>query len=448
MSKGTVSTWLSGLFLVVATFLLFGHVLVQGDIQSLVAQHEAAQSGTSTALADLRTRMEAIAQHINTPPTILAAESVAPHTKTTPSVDALAALEALEARVNDKAGWPTDIASADAMLAEAKKLAGAAPTLEPALLPRVDAMGWSAYVLRNLLDEADSEGSIEQWLDTIDTAMAVEPPGVSAAVVEAVEQKRNEMSERLDELKRVRVVAEAERLIKEGGTDEAYADADAALVAIQTVPDWQKKASRLLLQIRARALVDHTKTLLASIPDRVSRAQTERSAVTRQLALADLLGIVVSQRQHVLSRMSELKAANDPELPTLPSKLADQSKLIEDKMSHEAKNAEKARVDQDAKALREYQAWALKNIDACDNVIAANTGMRVPGGTIDQNNYKAIARAMRKHLLPISVGHLEPAVGRLYGSVFETGWSVLENSKTWQTWLAQSEALDAKRPPK
>jgi hypothetical protein len=445
MSKGTVSTWLSGLFLVVAAFLLFGHVLVQGDIQSLVAQHEAAQSGTSTALADLRTRMEVMAQQTKASQTTSATESVAPPAKAAPSAEQLAALERLEARVNDTAGWPQNIDDAEAMLAETGKLAGAVPTWANELLLRVDAVRWSSYVFKLLLNaNTDSEERIEQWLDSIDTAMAVEPPGVSPDVVNVVEQKRDEISGRLDELRRERVIAEAERLIKEGGTDEAYEDTEAALVAIQTVPDWQKKASTLLLQIRARALVDQTKKLIASIPDRLARAQTERSAVTRQLALTDLLGIVVSQRQHVLSRMSELKAANDTELPTLPAKLADQSKLIEDKMSHEAKNA----VDKNAKAIQEYQAWALKHIDACDNVIAANTGMRVPGGTIDQNNYKAIARAMRKHLLPISVGHLEPAVGRLYGSVFETGWSVLENSKTWQTWLAQSEALDAKRPPK
>ncbi len=64
-------------------------------------------------------------------------------------------------------------------------------------------------------------------------------------------------------------------------------------------------------------------------------------------------------------------------------------------------------------------------------------------------DFPMIRDAMVKHLLPVSPGHLDSAVAKLYGQAFEDGWNKLDgkDEKHLQTEVAEKDATTAKKTP-
>jgi hypothetical protein len=358
-------------------------------------------------------------------------------------------LTELESSLRQVSSWPQNAEAAKAMLARVQVLVSQVPpSAEQVVLPRLNAVRWGSYALV-LITTADTiaDETTDQLLNNIDTTIAVEPPTAFADVSTALREKREAVAKKRDAFRQKQAIAEAQSLIKNGGSSDEYADSLTKLSEWADAAETHEEVQGLRNSLNARALADETRAVISSVPNGVIQARTEPSPAARQVALANLLNTVVSQRQHVLARILELRPKTDVGLAKLSGQLAEQVKPIEDSMREENKIQEKLQEEQRAKSLRKYQEWALSEIQKCQRAIESHTGFRVPGGVVDQNDYKEVAEAIKKHLVPISIGYLDPAVARLFNETFEEGWKVLENSKGWQTWVAKQEAMVAKHLP-
>jgi hypothetical protein len=162
----------------------------------------------------------------------------------------------------------------------------------------------------------------------------------------------------------------------------------------------------------------------------------EPSSIIRQIFLGRLLDSVVSQRQSFLENTDADESLNRG--------LAELSERVEKAIEAEGKS----QIAEQEKKLRDYQGWALSQIQKFNDEMNAAEGFRVPFGLVhDGNDYAGIKHAITNYLLPVSVGLLDPAVSRLFNEAFERGWKKLENKKDLQTEVAKQEAVVQKRKP-
>jgi hypothetical protein len=128
----------------------------------------------------------------------------------------------------------------------------------------------------------------------------------------------------------------------------------------------------------------------------------------------------------------------------LSDRLTTRAKLVEQAIEADGK----AQAAEQDKKLREYQRWALSQIQKFHSAVSADE-KGVKGVIKDSADYPAIKDDMVQFLVPISVPHLDPAVSRLYSEAFERGWKLLDGTgqKYLQTSVAEQEAVVRKRKP-
>jgi len=195
------------------------------------------------------------------------------------------------------------------------------------------------------------------------------------------------------------------------------------------------RVQKLQHDVQVRSLSDDTSKFIASVEAGLVRAKNEPSQTIRQISFAKLLDSVISQRQILLE--------NTNADTSLPASLTDLAARIENAIETD----NKSQVAEQEKKSRDYQGWALTQIQKFNDIMNRAEGTRVPSGVYDSNDYAGIKNAMVKYLVPISVGFLDPAVSRLYYEAFDRGWKKLENQKYLQTEVAKQEAVTQKQKP-
>jgi hypothetical protein len=347
-------------------------------------------------------------------------------------------LGALEARVTDERAWPKGEADADAMLAELRDLVRQIPPwAEEDLLPRLNALRWDASGIALLTNgQTVTNGELADFLDALDTAVEAKPDGASKLVLIQLTAIQAKLKTKLDAFRRDKALADAERLLKDGGASAEFPEIAERLSEWAGVPGLKERIENLQHGLRVRVLADDTARFTASVDAGLLRLRGETSPMVRQLSLGRLLDSVMSQRQILLE--------NPDASAAISQKLAVQSAQIEKAIEAEGK----AQVAEQEKKLRGYQSWALTQIRKFNDEMNAAEGFRVPFGLVhDGNDYAGIKNAMTNYILPITVGLLDPAVSRLYNEAFERGWKKLENKKQIQTEVAEQEAIVEKLKP-
>jgi len=303
-------------------------------------------------------------------------------------------LAALEARIADTNSWPQGSTNANAMIAELRDLMRQIPPwAEEEYLPRLIALRWGTKAI-TLIAKAQTvtDDTLEDFLDDVDTAIQAKPDGSSELVAER-------------------------------------------LAGIQANPDYKMRVQKLQHDVQVRSLSDDTSKFIASVEAGLVRAKNEPSQTIRQISFAKLLDSVISQRQILLE--------NTNADTSLPASLTDLAARIENAIETD----NKSQVAEQEKKSRDYQGWALTQIQKFNDIMNRAEGTRVPSGVYDSNDYAGIKNAMVKYLVPISVGFLDPAVSRLYYEAFDRGWKKLENQKYLQTEVAKQEAVTQKQKP-
>jgi hypothetical protein len=189
-------------------------------------------------------------------------------------------------------------------------------------------------------------------------------------------------------------------------------------------------------QLHARLLEDDISKFIVSVDAGLAQATNEPSLTIRQISFGKLLDSVLSQRQ-ILLESTDADAS-------LSRNLLDCATRIEKAIE----TSNKSQLTEQENKLRDYQRWALSQIEKFKDEMNTVEGFRVPFGVVhDGNDYAGISKAMMKYLVPISVGYLDPAVSRLYNEAFDRGWKKLENRKDLQTEVAKQEAVTVKKKP-
>ena len=103
---------------------------------------------------------------------------------------------------------------------------------------------------------------------------------------------------------------------------------------------------------------------------------------------------------------------------------------------------------QGAKALKQYQKWALEEIRNFEREFQRVSGQVSQASPIrnkwEDEHYEAIQKAIISHLLPIDLDLLELPVLKLYHQEFERGWGKLGGIKG-QTIVAKKSILTPKK---
>ncbi|MDX2227521.1 MAG: hypothetical protein SFY92_10600 [Verrucomicrobiae bacterium] len=347
-------------------------------------------------------------------------------------------LGALETRVTDKKSWPKDAVETDAMLTELRDLVRQIPPwAEEDLLPRLNALRWGiSGIVLIVRSQTVTNEVLADFLDSVDTALEAKPTGASELVASQLSTIQGKAKAQSDSFRRDNAIADAERLIKDGGTATEFFEVQERLSEWAASPEFKERVGRLQHDVKARALLDDTVKFTASVDKSLSRVRSEPSLVVRQISLGQLLDSVVSQRQ--------MLAENQDAPESLDRKLAELSAQIDKVIQAEAKD----QIAEQEKKLRNYQGWALGQIRKFnDDMLIAEKADK--GMFINSADYTRIKNNMVNYLVPISVGLLDPAVARLYNEAFERGWKQLDgkDQKYLQTEVAKKEAVVEKRKP-
>lgn len=347
-------------------------------------------------------------------------------------------LVALERRVTDEKSWPKDGPGVDMMVVEMRDLTRQIPPwAEDDLLPRLNAVRWGVSAL-TLVTRAQPVASdaLGEFLDDVDTAIEAKPDGASALLLKHLTELQSTLKQKFDMARRSSAIADAERFRTEGATPAEISDVLERLTEWAGAAEFKERVQKLQHELRARVLADETSRFIASVDASFRRAREEPNQTIRQISLYGLLGSVLSHRQGLFENQEAAKSLSDS--------LTERAKLIEQAIESEGK----AQAAEQDKKIREYQRWALSQIESFNTAVSVDEkGVR--GLFTNSADYPAIKDDMVQFLVPISVPHLDPAVSRLYSGAFERGWKLLDGAgqKYLQTGVAEQEAVVRKRKP-
>lgn len=337
----------------------------------------------------------------------------------------------MEKKISNEKAWPKDIPESDAMRNELHDvLRQIPPWAEESILPRLNAMRWGIASLALIAkSKVVSDNTLGELLDEIDTALAAKPDEAPKSVVMRLTGIQPSIKEKFDQYRHKVTIEDAEKLVKKSDATPAE-----FFEVMEKLSEWsgEEGVKKLLHDIRSRMLSDETSDFRKAIESNLTLADKESSVIIRQISRSRLLDSVISKRQ-------SLQESHDADKEFI-RQLTDLASRIEKAIQDE----EKSQAAENEKKIREYQRWALLQIEMF-NVQMKNSEMSTLG--YKTYDYQKIKDAMVKHLVPVSVGLLDSAVSRLYSEAFESGWKKLEDKKHLQTEVAKQEALTPKKKP-
>jgi hypothetical protein len=346
-------------------------------------------------------------------------------------------LGALEARIADENSWPKDSTNADAMVAELRGLIRQIPPwAEEDYLPRLNALRWAVQSLELIQANVNAQGEdLNAAADAYANQLSIQPDGGVANIATALTSRQQDATARFATFRRDSAIIDATNQLNLAVMDNGLA-AWRNLAVWTNDPIQGQKVLELRRQLHARLLEDDISKFIVSVDAGLAQATNEPSLTIRQISFGKLLDSVLSQRQ-ILLESTDADAS-------LSRNLLDCATRIEKAIE----TSNKSQLTEQENKLRDYQRWALSQIEKFKDEMNTVEGFRVPFGVVhDGNDYAGISKAMMKYLVPISVGYLDPAVSRLYNEAFDRGWKKLENRKDLQTEVAKQEAVTVKKKP-
>ena len=351
-------------------------------------------------------------------------------------------LGVLEARIADEKSWPKDATEADAMLAELQELVRQIPPwAEEDLLPRLNSLRWSIQSLLVLQANANVDGeTLATAAETFANQISTQPDGGSTNITTALASQQADATQRF-------AVYRRESAIKDAKEQLGLAVTTDALAVWQRLSEWTNNTTHgqqvleLKQQLRLRLLDDEVAKFADATKAGLQRLSVLTNIALRQAGYFRTLENVTIQR---------LKLLEETDVPiTVANVLADLSASVESRIKTESEKQKQ----EDAGRVRGYQQWALREIadfrsDFLDaqNQERPRLGDSIRGPEI-YTDFGMIRDAMVKHLLPVSPGHLDSAVAKIYGQAFEDGWNKLggKDEKHLQTEVAEKDATTVKK---
>ncbi|HQI77191.1 MAG TPA: hypothetical protein PK384_11815, partial [Candidatus Latescibacteria bacterium] len=197
---------------------------------------------------------------------------------------------------------------------------------------------------------------------------------------------------------------------------------------------WGQEIVKLRQQLRSKLLEDEVANFVATTAASEQRLTSLTNVALRQAGYFRALENVTVQRLILLDE----KDVPDSAVTALA------------KLSASLEARIKAGAEEQS---RGYQQWALQSIsnfrEAFDEALARSKPGRICGTNADPD-YNGAVGAMSRYLFPISPGHLDSAVAKVYSQAFEYGWNKLGKAdvkEDLQTRVAKEDATTAKKTP-
>jgi hypothetical protein len=376
-------------------------------------------------------------------------------------------LRALEARISDEKSWPKTSTETDKMLAELRELVRQIPPwAEEDLLPRLNALRWGVQSLQVLQANANADGeALATAAESLANQISVQPDGGSTNIAAILASRQTATTQRFAEYRRESAIKAAKEQLGRPVTMQAQ-------TVWQQSSEWTNDPTRgqqvieLRQQLRSRLLEDDIIKFVEATKTNLQRLDGMTNDSLRAVGYVRALDALTVQRLNLLEQSDVPQDARNA--------LDNFSKTVEETVKGEAGKQR----DLERRRSRDYQAWALKQIEAFDAgyelVIQKNVSERerVMRDNILKNSlktlhlvyglvwteaqvlavkpdYKSVAADMTQYLLPISPAYLDTAVAKLYAESFQKGWDKLgeKGGMTLRTLIAQQEAIVPKQTP-
>ena len=353
-------------------------------------------------------------------------------------------LGALEARITHDKSWPKNTAEADAMLAELRNLVRQIPPwAEEDLLPRLNAVRWGVQSLQVLQANGNVDGeALATAAETFANQISTQPDSGSTNIAAVLASRQADTAQRFGVYRRDTAIKDAKEQLGLAVTTDALAFWQRLNEWVNS-PTHGQQVLELRQQLRLRLQEDEVTKFADTTKANLQRLSAQTNNALRQAGYIRTIENVTVQR---------LKLLEESDAPiTAVNALADLSASLESRIKTESEKQKQ----EDAGRVRGYQQWALGKIaDFRSNFVNAQNQKRARLGDSIRGpeiyaDYGMIRDAMVKDLLPVSPGHLDLAVAKIYSQAFEDGWNKLggKEEKYLQTKVAQEDATVAKKTP-
>ncbi len=328
-----------------------------------------------------------------------------------------AQLSAMESRIADQQSWPKSSDEADAMLDNLRKmLCQIPPWAEEDLLPRLNALRWAVRSFQALHTHSNAEAeALEAAAEDLENQMSSQPDGGSKEIATTLTSRHAEVVKQFAIYRRDDAMKDAkEQLALANMTDgvavwERLAEWSGSLTHGQQVLELRK-------QLRSRLLKDEVTKFAEATKANVEKLAVMTKASLRQTGYYRALETITAQQLRLVEEMDTPKES--------AKVLEDLSGMVELRIKAES---EMQRQENDGR-VRGYQQWALRKIDAFNKDFQLAQQQKKPGTIYGENtftNHPMIRDAIVVNLLPISLGHLDLAVSKIYTQAFEEAWNKL-----------------------
>ncbi|MGE0606592.1 MAG: hypothetical protein AB7O62_05640 [Pirellulales bacterium] len=460
------------------------------------------QSRQSAKLAQLAHSQQEINSQVEKQVIILSrvVEAVTP---AKPTQDWEANLASLESQVSDIARWPGNQIEASNFLNEAGKLvAGHNSRIEDGHLQRLNNVRWAAMAFDALYPPDDIKEEIDGVVERIEELTAAMPDGGCVELANRLQKEAGARSEKIHQ----RQLAEAKRLVQEflASTQDAnwetVLDSEALLAACEFLAEFKDADGHTVAEYQTICKECQERLLASHIGQQTAALEKRRDALNAleasqpalfESALNSLLGEVTTLRVALA-----LEGHNRPELDTLEAG-------VRKKLTSIAAESARHEEDRQAKAVRDYQRWALQQIKEVERrnyatilaeveeklktfkdpqtpvtwplleewpslrqklervatkpikeaalspeiqkAIYSACAKTVGWQYTDELAYLCVRDAMVKFLLPINPGQLEMPIQERYQRAFQQGWKSLDGRED-QTHVAEKTVTVIKNP--
>lgn len=358
-------------------------------------------------------------------------------------------LAAVEAQVTDTNRWPKDAAEARHFLEQTSGLVKDVPAwAETRYLSRLNAVRWAAMAFAAL--EPDSGTAQQQIVDQLNALANARPEAGSADLEQELKKTADSRATEIKKTRLTEAIQQADQYLAAKMNDkEASTGAGPDILSVyEFLGLHAKNADRgseiryLRKRLRERMIERQAEEQASALRTRWQKVRGLKNKQPRvyETAANMLLGEVTTARVALA-----IDGVEKSDYDGLESE-------IRRELTEIAARTARRQEERQAKAIREYQRWALGQIKSAERRLAdasaqADKNARVlkadNGGWSDER-YKEVRDAMVKYLLPINLALLDLPVQQRYQRPFQDGWKRLDGRED-QTYVAEQTVKTVKK---
>ncbi|MBK8094173.1 MAG: hypothetical protein IPK32_19960 [Verrucomicrobiaceae bacterium] len=352
-----------------------------------------------------------------------------------------ASISDMEARVADQKSWPKSSGEADAMFDNLRKIMRQIPPwAEEDLLPRLNTLRWAVQSFQVLQAHSNAESEVlEAAVEDLANQVSSQPDGGSKEIAATLASRHADVVGRFAAYRRDDAIKDAKEQLFLANMTDGVAVWE-RLAEWSGSPTHSQQVLELRKQLRSRLLKDEVTKFAAATKANVEKLTLLTKASLRQTGYYRSLETITAQ---------QLRLIEEVDTPEESAKVLENlSGMVEARIKAES---EKQKQENDVR-VRDYQKWALRKIDAFNKDFQLAQQQKEKGKLYGENiftNYSMIRDAVVVNLLPISPGHLDLAVSKIYSQAFEEAWNKLggKDEKQLQTEVAKQDAEIVKKTP-